>query len=77
MGKQVLLFKFRLKLFLGKLKYRWYNPFKLMKVYRHRIVELLNERTGEEFKVNGQRVKDYHGESLHNTRINLDLQEYS
>lgn len=76
-GKQVLLFNSRLKLFLGKLKSRWSGPFKLMRVYPHGEVDLLNERTWEEFKMNGKMVKAYHDESFHNTRINLDLQEYS
>lgn len=75
MGKQVLLLNSRLKLFPGKLKSRWFGPFKLMKVYPHGVVYLLNERTREEFKVNGQRVKAYYSESLHNTRITLDFQE--
>lgn len=48
-----------------------------MKVYPHREVYLLNKIIREEFKVNEQRVKAYHGESLHNTRITLDLHESS
>lgn len=40
-------------------------------------MDLLNEKIGESFKVNGQRVKVYHGESLDNERITIDLMEYT
>lgn len=64
----VLLFNSRLKLFLWKLKSRWFSPFKLIKIYPHGEVDLHNEKIGETFKVNGQRVKMYHGESSNETR---------
>ncbi|KAK2435447.1 hypothetical protein QL285_020504 [Trifolium repens] len=51
-GQQVLLFNSRLKLFPGKLKSRWSGPFKLLKIYPYRVVDLLDEGTGHEFKVN-------------------------
>ena len=35
--------------------------FKLIKVYPYGAVELLDERTGQEFKVNGHIVKHYMG----------------
>lgn len=76
-GKQVLLFNYRLKLFSGKLKFRLSGPFKMMKVYPHGVVDLLDEKTGEEFKVNEKRVKTYLGESSNNTRFTMDLQESS
>lgn len=41
----VLLFNSRLNLFLGKLKSRWSGPFKIIKIYSHGAVELLNEKT--------------------------------
>jgi hypothetical protein len=46
-------------MFPGKLKSRWSDPFKLLKIYPYRAVDLLDEVTGQEFKVNGQRVKQY------------------
>lgn len=58
-GMKVMLFNSRLKWFLGKLKSRWFGPFKLVKVYPHGAVDLLDENSGKEFKVNGQRVKQY------------------
>ena len=33
--------------------------FKLLKIYPHGAVDLLDEQTGQEFKVNGYRVKHY------------------
>lgn len=74
-GDLVLLFNSRLRLFPGKLKSRWSGPFKLLKLYSHGAVDLLNKKPGEVFKVNGQRVKRYHGESLSEERITMKLQE--
>jgi len=58
-GQLVLLHNTRLRLFPGKLKSRWSGPFKLLKFYPHGAVDLLDEQTGQEFKVNGHRVKHY------------------
>ena len=58
-GMKVLLFNSRLRLFPGKLKSRWSGPFVVMQVFPYGAVELLNPRTNEKFKVNGQRVKPY------------------
>ena len=49
----------RLRLFSGKLKSRWSEPSKLLRIYPHGVVDLLDEKTGQEFKVNGHRVKHY------------------
>ncbi|KAL5573356.1 hypothetical protein UlMin_022953 [Ulmus minor] len=72
-GQKVLLFNSRLKLFPGKLKSRWSGPFKLIKVHPYGVVDLLDERTGREFKVNGQRVKQYWGESVARMKITTTL----
>ena len=69
----MLLFNSRLRLFLGKFKSRWSRPFKLDKVYPYATVDLLDERTGREFKVNGQRVKQYWGESVARMKITTIL----
>ncbi|XP_021729224.1 uncharacterized protein LOC110696253 [Chenopodium quinoa] len=58
-GDKVLLFNSRLKIFPGKLKSRWSGPFTVTKVNKFGSVELVNDK-GEEFKVNGQRLKLYH-----------------
>ena len=52
-GEQVLLFNSRLKLFPGKLKSRWSGPFKLIRMHPFGAVDLLDETTSREFKVNG------------------------
>jgi hypothetical protein len=44
------------------LKSRWSGPFKLLKIYPYGAVDLLDEATGQEFKVNGQKVKQYWGD---------------
>ena len=60
-GELVLLYNSRLKLFLGKLKSRWSGPYTIVAVTPFRAVTL-NTNSGEEFKVNGQRLKHYLGE---------------
>ncbi|KAL5550314.1 hypothetical protein UlMin_000490 [Ulmus minor] len=74
-GIEVLLFNSRLRLFPGKLKSRWSGPFKLVKVYPYGAVDLLDERTGREFKVNGQGVKQYWGESVARMKITTILSD--
>ena len=56
---RVLLYNSRLKLFLGKLKSRWSGHFRLIKIYSHAVVDLKDEKIGQEFMVNGQRIKHY------------------
>ena len=46
----VFLFNSRLKLFLGKLHSRWSGPFKVLKVYSYRAIEISTEATSS-FKV--------------------------
>ena len=58
-GQLVLLYNTRLRLFSEKLKSRWSGPFKLLRIYLHGAVDLLDEKIGQEFKVNGHRVKHY------------------
>ena len=57
-GEQVLLFNSRLKLFPGKLKSKWSGPYTVVSSNTSGAVTLRND-TGEEFKVNGQRLKHY------------------
>ncbi|XP_050902698.1 uncharacterized protein LOC127115091 [Lathyrus oleraceus] len=59
-GQLVLLFKSRLKLFLGKLKSRWSGPFLVHIVFPHGEIELKNPSNEDTFKVNGQRLKHYY-----------------
>ncbi|XP_071740214.1 uncharacterized protein [Rutidosis leptorrhynchoides] len=57
-GDRVLLFNSRFRLFPKKLKSKWSGPFIVRKVYSHGVVDLINSK-GEEFKVNGHRIKHY------------------
>nr|GEX83337.1 reverse transcriptase domain-containing protein [Tanacetum cinerariifolium] len=57
-GKQVLIFNSRLKIFSGKHKTRWSGPFTIIKVFPYGTVEL-SQANGPNFKVNGHRVKHY------------------
>ncbi|GJT65234.1 reverse transcriptase domain-containing protein [Tanacetum coccineum] len=57
-GDKVLLFNSRLRLFPGKLKSRWYEPFLVSKDMKNEAIELYDEE-GSKFIVNKQRVKPY------------------
>ncbi|GJS47426.1 reverse transcriptase domain-containing protein [Tanacetum coccineum] len=62
-GEEVLVFNSRLKLFLGKLRTRWYGSYTVSKVYSYGTVEVLG-KNGVRFKVNGHRLKKYHGHEI-------------
>ena len=62
-GELVLLYNSRLKLFLGKHQSRWSGPYTVTAVTPFRVVTL-RTYPGNEFKVNGQRLKHYLGEIL-------------
>ena len=74
-GQQVLLFNSRLKFFPGKLKSRWSGPFQVIKVFPHGAVELMDEKTGRTFKVNGQRVKHYWGAEVERHKASITLKD--
>ena len=57
-GDQVLLFNSRLRLFPGKLKSKWSGPYTVIASTTFGTVTLKSD-DGEEFKVNGQRLKHY------------------
>ncbi|GKB34270.1 reverse transcriptase domain-containing protein, partial [Tanacetum coccineum] len=59
-GDQVLLFNSRLKIFSGKLKSRWSEPFTIAHVFPYGTVKL-SQNSGPNFKVNGHQIKHYHG----------------
>lgn len=58
-GQKVLLFDSRLRLFPGKLRSRWCGPFVVTNIFPHGAVEIQNPKTGNNFKVNGHRLKPY------------------
>ncbi|XP_059312218.1 uncharacterized protein LOC132063601 [Lycium ferocissimum] len=47
--------------YLGKLKSRWSGPFEVVGVSPHGAIELKSGDGTRTFKVNGQRLKHYHG----------------
>ena len=57
-GEQVLLFNSRMKFFPWKLKSKWGGPYTVVSSNTFGAVTLRTD-TGEEFKVNGQRLKHY------------------
>nr|GEU90891.1 uncharacterized protein [Tanacetum cinerariifolium] len=57
-GDKVLLFNSRLRLFLGKLKSRWYGPFTVSRTMKGGAIKLFDEEENE-FIVNRQHVKPY------------------
>nr|GEU83851.1 hypothetical protein [Tanacetum cinerariifolium] len=62
-GDRVLLFNSRLKIFSGKLKSRWSDPFIISQVFPYGTVEL-SQPDGPNFKVNGHRIKHYFREDV-------------
>ena len=61
MGELVLLYNSRLKLFPGKLKSKWSGSYTVVAVTPFDAMTL-KINYGDEFKVNGQRLKHYLGE---------------
>ena len=59
-GELVLLYNSRLKFFIGKLKSRWSGPYIVVAVTPFGAVTL-KTNSGDEFKVNGQKLKHYLG----------------
>ena len=62
-GDQILLFNSRLKLFPGKLKSKWSGPYTVVGSTTFGAVTLKTSN-GEEFKANGQRLKQYLGRNM-------------
>ncbi|XP_019233621.1 PREDICTED: uncharacterized protein LOC109214184 [Nicotiana attenuata] len=57
----VLLYNSRLRLFSGKLKSRWSEPFRVVEVLPSGDIEIASEKDSHTFRVNGQRLKPYVG----------------
>nr|GEY08344.1 reverse transcriptase domain-containing protein [Tanacetum cinerariifolium] len=74
-GGRVLLFNSRLKIFFGKLKSRWSDPYTISQVYPYVTVEL-SQPDEPNFKVNGHRLKQYFGEDIPKLVV-PDLQNFA
>ncbi|XP_022018321.1 uncharacterized protein LOC110918257 [Helianthus annuus] len=63
-GDKVLLYNSRLKLFAGKLKSKWSGPFMVHYVFPYGAVEIMDEKDGRTWTVNGHRLKQYVGGAI-------------
>ncbi|CAH9097553.1 unnamed protein product [Cuscuta epithymum] len=58
-GIKVLLLDSRLRFLPGKIKFKWTGPYVIRQVFPDGAIELENPKSGNIFKVNGERVKRY------------------
>ncbi|WKA00154.1 hypothetical protein VitviT2T_018541 [Vitis vinifera] len=58
-AQRFLLYDSRLHIFPGKLKSRWIGPFIIHQVHLNGVVELLNSKGIDTFRVNGHRLKPF------------------
>ncbi|KAF8095643.1 hypothetical protein N665_0328s0022 [Sinapis alba] len=74
LNDQLLLYNSRLTLFLRKLRSRWFGPFTIKEVMPYEAIVLVNPK-GEDFMVNGQRLKHYWAEAeiLHTQTMRLEM----
>ncbi|XP_057763110.1 uncharacterized protein LOC130982966 [Arachis stenosperma] len=63
-GDEVLLYNSRLRFMPGKLPSRWEGAFMVKEIKPYGVVELFDPKSEATFKVNGHRVKKYHGYKL-------------
>ena len=57
--QKVLLYNSRLHIFTGKLKSHWSGPFTVHTVSPHGVIIIVDPKSGEKMKVNGQRLKPF------------------
>ncbi|CAH9088741.1 unnamed protein product [Cuscuta epithymum] len=76
-GIEVLLLDSHLRFSPGKIKFKWTGPFFIRQVFPDGAIELENPKSGNIFKVNGERVKRYScgGDSVERVE-SLDLWEH-
>ncbi|XP_057734303.1 uncharacterized protein LOC130949662 [Arachis stenosperma] len=63
-GELVLLYNSRLRLMPDKLRSRWEGPYRVEKAKPHRVFHLHHPSSSKLIKVNGHRLKLYHGEKM-------------
>ena len=71
-GDLVFIFNSRLRLFPGKLKYKWTGSYMVTQLFPHGAVEL-ETKEGVQFKVNGKHIKIYFG---HAESVNEVIEAY-
>ncbi|RDY02436.1 hypothetical protein CR513_14100, partial [Mucuna pruriens] len=59
-GQKVHLFHSRLKLIVGKLRFRWDGPFVIIDIFPYGVVGLRDKANNWNFKVNGHEIKPFH-----------------
>ena len=58
-GRKVMLYHSRLHIFTGKLKSHWLGPFTVHTISPHGAIIIVDLKSGEKMKVNGQRLKPF------------------
>ncbi|KAI3780893.1 hypothetical protein L2E82_10886 [Cichorium intybus] len=58
-GQKVWLYNSRLKMFAGKLRSKWNDPYAVVSITDYGTVEIQDLKGGQPFKVNGHRLKPY------------------
>ena len=58
-NQKVWLYNSKLRLFPGKLKSQWDGPYIVIEIFHCGVVLLCDPKTGQQFKVNGKRLKPY------------------
>ncbi|KAM2222572.1 hypothetical protein ACFXTI_016708 [Malus domestica] len=76
-GQKVLLFDSRLRLFPGKLRSKWVGPFVVTNVIVHGALQIQSLKSGQEFKVNGHRLKPYYDNFEEHTVDDISLHDVS
>ncbi|XP_057755433.1 uncharacterized protein LOC130974580 [Arachis stenosperma] len=64
LGDLVLLYNSRLRLMPGKLRSRWEGPYRVEKAEPYGVFHLSHPSRSDFIKVNGHRLKLYHGEKM-------------
>ncbi|CAN6552323.1 unnamed protein product [Malus baccata var. baccata] len=72
-GQKVLLFNSRLRLFPGKLRSKWIEPFVITNVSSYGAIQIQSLKTGHEFQVNGHRLKPYYENFVEQTLDDISL----
>jgi hypothetical protein len=70
-GEKVLLYRSRLRFFVGKLLSKWEGPFVIVEVYRSSAIKIALLKDDTTQVVNGQRLKHYIAGDSYNEDVNV------